>query len=103
MSNNDFIIDNGILIDYIGNDEHIIIPDGITEIRSEGTVSMFYGGYKRELKVTKITLPVGLKIIRSSAFQYCKWLTDICLPDGIEEIGESAFSHCEKLESLIIY
>lgn len=102
MSNNDFIIDNGILIDYIGNDEHIIIPDGITEIRSEGTVSMFYGGYKRELKVTKITLPVGLKIIRSSAFRYCKWLTDICLPDGIEEIGESAFSHCEKLTAINI-
>ena len=29
---NDFVINNGVLTKYTGNDENIVIPDGVTSI-----------------------------------------------------------------------
>lgn len=46
-----------------------------------------------------ITYGTGLKIIGSSAFQYCSALSDICYPEecNLETIGNSAFEYCDSL------
>ena len=58
MSNiNDFIIENGVLIKYVGEEENVIIPDGITQI---GQMA-----FERCYDITSIRFPNGLSNIGS--------------------------------------
>ncbi len=94
MSNiNDFIIENGVLKEYVGNDEEVIIPEGIVRI-GEGA---FYG---RE-DIVSVTIPDGVTSIGEKSFFGCVLLTDITIPDSVTEIGDSAFWGCESLNVAI--
>lgn len=101
-NNNEFEINNGVLIGYTGCDSVIEIPDGVTEIRTRKCYSIFVGEWNRELKVEKIILPSSLRIIGKHAFYGCEWLTDIVLHDGIEEIESDAFYECKRLKTITI-
>ena len=101
-NSSEFMINNGVLTGYTGCDSVVEIPDGVTEIRTDGRSGIFQGNWKRELKVKKIILPSSLRIIGKKAFYGCEWLFVIALHDGIEEIGEEAFYGCKRLKSLTI-
>ena len=60
---NDFIIENGILIKYTGNERNIVIPDEVTEIGK----SAFYSC----LSVTSVKLHNKITKIGDSAFSDC--------------------------------
>lgn len=51
-------------------------------------------------KLTKIKLPESLRIIETSAFEYCRNATEIYIPSSVYKIGVSAFYHCTSLTSL---
>ena len=51
-SANDFIIENGILKEYTGSDEVVVIPEGVTEIGGSA--------FKYQHKLTKIVFPESL-------------------------------------------
>ena len=86
----DWTIKNGILLKYNGCDEHVVIPDGVTEI-CENAFDYFS---KERLK--SITFPENVKKIAHHAFYECKHLERVCIKDA-EAIGDSAFAYCEKL------
>ena len=94
MNNNNFIIENGVLVKYQGTDEDIIVPEGVHSIGS----SAFY--YCENLQ--SITLPDGLQSIGKSAFCICKNLQSISMPDGLQSIEEGTFKHCENLQSITL-
>ncbi len=96
----DFIIYDGILYKYIGNDEIVRIPGTyyqngkrmqVTEIES-------YAFEKNE-SIETIILPNTIKIINGHAF-YDLNIKSIKLSKNIEEINEYAFYNCPKLEYL---
>ena len=70
----------------------VVIPEGITEIRSEAF------SYSR---LEHVRLPESLRTIGANAFESCN-LKDLAIPDGVAEIGESAFSWCMELESVTL-
>lgn len=66
---------NGVLKKYVGTDEAVVIPDGVTEIGE--------AAFRFCENLKSVTIPEGVLHIGKSAFAY---------------IGEEAFSDCENLK-----
>ena len=91
---NIFDIEDGILVEYHGSDEHVVIPDGVTEIADE----VFDGCSS----LVSVTLPDTLTVIGGSAFAECSNLSQINIPFGVTSIGDMAFISCTSLRSIVI-
>ncbi len=90
----DFVItDDGALVQYMGNDTEVIVPEGVTRI---GTA---FSGRK---DITKIVLPDGLLYISKNAFKDCSGLTELIIPDTVLEIEYRAFDGCANIKELVI-
>lgn len=95
----DFILSkNGkAVLGYNGNDENVIIPDGIEKIGKHAFVSE---------GIKSIKLPNTLMEISAAAFAYCHNLEHIDFGNGIKNIGdlgpESIFSECMSLKTIEI-
>lgn len=118
MSNaSDFVIENGVLIKYVGPGGDVVVPENVTAIGfgafkdSVNIVSVhlpdsidiilsqaFWGC----VNMTNIHLPKSMKLIESSAFCMCLKLKELELPAGITELKESMFRRCESLERIVI-
>ena len=85
----DFIIKNGVLEKYTGNETKVVIPDSVTVIGG----GAFWGC--ESLK--EITIPDSVTEIGGHAFYYCLSLKEITIPDSVIDIGECAFKGCEDL------
>ena len=95
MSNvKDFVIENGVLKQYVGNGGDVVIPDDVYEIGR----SAFSGC--REL--TSVTFPNRLITIRMSAFQNCEGLTQITIPARVDSIEDWAFQGCTGLTDVTV-
>lgn len=51
-------------------------------------------------KVTSVSIPQGVKIIRRFAFLNAGSLKSITVPEGVTEIGERAFANCSSLTTV---
>ena len=90
------VYDNGtdkILLEYIGNESNIVIPEDITKIGD-------YAFYDND-NIRTVVFSSNLKEIGSNAFYYCDGLTEITIPANIEYLGNSAFFGCGSLRSVI--
>lgn len=91
---NNFIIDNGVLLYYLGSGGEVLIPAGVTSIGDW----VFYG----RADITSIIVPSSVVSIGVSAFERCSALISISLTNNITSIGYSAFYGCESLSSITI-
>jgi len=120
----DFYIEGTEIVLYVGEAEHIVIPDniGITRIGNsafrfylslpnenlksivipEGITSIGNGAFEECFNLTSVKLPEGLVSIGLSAFSNCRSLKNITIPESVTYIGGGAFSLCQSLESIII-
>lgn len=89
----DYVIINGLLKEYTGNDESIAVPTGVTKIGDNAFA---------EKNVKKVVLPDTVKRIGASAFKSCRELREITIPDSVTYIDEEAFYWCNKMEELVI-
>lgn len=96
MSNSaDFqITKKGVLKEYFGSEEHVVIPDGVTAIGK--------WAFSSKRNMITVEIPPSVKRIDEGAFYWCGNLISVSLPSGIEEIGAQAFSSCEKLEQISV-
>ena len=74
------------------NCEKIVIPETVTEIAKEAFVSC---------PATEISIPSGIKVIRSFTF-YLSAVKSVIIPEGVEEIEDNAFGECYSLERVVI-
>ena len=72
--------------------EDIVIPDTVTEIKSNA----FYG-FKN---LTSVTIGKNVTSIGVDAFNNCSSLTSITIPANVTSIGEYAFYGCSNLTSV---
>ena len=86
----DFMIEDGVLIDYSGNSDTVTIPDGVKTIGD----TVF-----KNRKITSVTIPAGVETIGDYAF-YGNNITSVTIPASVETIGMAAFSDCYKLKTV---
>lgn len=107
-----FVVNGTTLRDYTGEEENVIVPDGITCIGRDAftgcqakTITLpdsvveiedngFYGCHSLE----KISFSKNVKKIGVRAFYFSEELREISSMEGVEEIGRSAFSETLWLE-----
>ena len=116
-ANNDYLVEDGVLIAYQGEDENLVIPDGITAIAG----SVFLNNtsiqsvvlpdslkeigdlaFKGAANLTSISFPSQLESIGSQAFMNCSSLAEVILPDSISSIGAECFRNCSMLTKAVI-
>jgi hypothetical protein len=91
-----FIVADGILLSYIGNESSVIIPNYVTQIGDYA----FIGNYN----IKEVTLHKNITSIGISAFESCAYLETVNIPEDSKliNIGESAFQGAEALTSFTI-
>lgn len=90
----EYRVENGILVSYVGNEDNVVIPNGITEIGADAFWSY--------TKLTSVTIPNSVKSIGEYAFQGCTSLTSVTIPNSVTSIGKQAFGGCTSLTIVTI-
>lgn len=99
-SEEDFVIEDGVLIKYKGSASEVVIPEGVTEIGGADYANK--NGLNYNSTIQKVVLPKTLKEIRGYAFYMCTGLSEIEIPEGVTTIGAMAFEDCRGLTEIII-
>lgn len=86
MSNiNDFVInEDGALVEYIGTESEVIIPDSVKCVGIGNSV------FSSE-NVKSVIIPKSVKSICGCAFSGCETLESITIPNSVKTIGIGAF------------
>lgn len=82
------------LYEYVGNDAHVTIPDGVTRIEDEA--------FSNNEDIESVHLPEGVESIGSCAFRGCTKLESINLPSTLTELENNAFDSCSSLKSIVL-
>ena len=90
----DFEIEDGVLKNYIGNAEQVVIPNSVTSIGD--------GAFSGCDSLAEIVIPNSVTSIGNGAFYYCGSLAEIVIPNSVTSIGDSAFSGCKSLVDIVI-
>lgn len=91
---NEFIIKDGVLIQYNGFDSEITIPNGVSKIENK----TFY----RCNFLTKIVIPNSVIEIGEYAFADC-YLENIKLPENLKLVGKYAFANTKLKSEEIVF
>ena len=92
-AHNDFVIINGVLVEYLGTKGDVAIPKGVTSI---GPYAFAY------CDLSSVVIPDGVTEIRAGAFAGCSSLAGVTIPESVTVIGDSAFEDCECLTKVTI-
>ena len=90
----DFVIENGILIKYNGPGGVVRIPHGVTAIGE--------GVFKNRDDITGVVIPKTVTKIGNRAFMGCTGLVAAAIPNTVEVIGEYAFHSCRSLKKVVL-
>lgn len=87
-----FVIENGILVQYIGNGGNVVIPEGVKEI---GTAV-----FAQNNDLISVIIPEGVEKLGDSVFANCKNLVSVVMADSVKSIGKDCFNGCVNLSEL---
>lgn len=106
-----FIIENGILKQYLGDAKEVIIPEGVTAIeghdrydKDKMAIKLYpiEGAFEGCGSLERIILPNSVERIGERAFAHCHRLEEINLPESLTEVGNHAFQECVNLKGIIL-
>ncbi len=89
----DYVVEDGRLMEYLGADTELIIPDSL------GITRVNYRALYQNETIRRVVIPEGVTSLGQDAFAYCTALEEVVLPESLEEIG-SAFSWCKALKKI---
>lgn len=81
------------LIRYRGNDEHVCVPAGVTNIGR--------GAFADNTTLRSVILPDSVRRIESAAFKNCYRLSSVGLGSNMEVVGVSSFENCISLRKIV--
>lgn len=83
IQTSEFVIDRGIFLRYLGNEESVTIPNGVFVIGN--------GAFKDNLTIRKITFSKTVNEIEKNAFEGCSNLIKIENYSNIAKFGDECF------------
>ena len=86
------VIDGGVLLEYNGNSDNVIIPNGIIAIGD--------WVFCQNETVKSVFIPETVTSIGHGCFMGCKNINNINIPESISFIGFAAFKNCETLKKI---
>lgn len=89
-----FVIRDAILKKYEGDEENVIIPDGITGIDDYA----FYGAKN----MRSVRIPDTVRELGSNVFYNCESLASAVIPDSVAWAGSALFSKCRSLKNAVL-
>lgn len=89
----EFVVKDGVLVEYKGNGGKVVVPAGVTVIGRNA--------FANHNSVQEVILPDGITEIEDRAFSECS-LESISLPDTVAYIGDAAFFNCKLLKEISI-
>ena len=92
--NNKYIIENGVVIEYNGNDKKITLPNN-----AEIVGSLIVGNVN---EIVEVIIPEGYTTISADAFANFDSLQKVRLPSTLVELGERTFLGCKNLTEIEI-
>ncbi len=107
-----FIIEDGVLMDYVGNQSYVVIPDNVKKINEaafwskDSIEGVVISGSVTEIgdyafwscdALRYVHFEEGVQKIGDTVFWSCPSLKDVNLPTSIKEIGNDAFANCDAL------
>gem|GEM_PF-808677 len=111
----DFVVENGVLVEYNGMGGHLTIPENVREIAGQvfqyrnDIYSLKFGPNLRKIgaeafayntELSSIEFSNGLETIGENAFYEASKLTELLLPDSVTEIGANAFAKAMTLQKV---
>ncbi len=87
------IVLNGILYSYIGHEQIVSIPEGVTKIEDDA--------FKNKNMFREVVFPNTVNTIGARAFYGCSGLEHILFSNSIEEIGFDAFCGCGMKDVIV--
>lgn len=91
----DFVIKDGVLIKYNGNDEIVVIPDNVLVIGKDAFADC--------TNISSVFIPNSVISISDRAFKGCESLIDVSFSDSIKNIGNDVFEDCFHLKHANFY
>lgn len=88
-----FLIEDDVLIKYLGSSEYIEIPSKVTCIG--------VGAFWNNLFIKEVIIPKSVVTIKGDAFVYCENLEKVNIPSQVSSIGDNPFAGCPKLELIV--
>jgi len=85
----DFVIEEGVLKKYTGNNAEVIIP--------EGTKAIYRNAFRANEHIIRVEIPDSVATIGSGAFELCGDLRYVRLPSGLRHIPAQCFNSCYDL------
>ena len=115
--NRDFLIENGVLKRYRGNDGRVVIPGDVKIISSwsfckcihitdveipDSVTEICDGAFQESLRLERVMISGSVSKIGGSAFAWCRNLKSVTIAPGVKVIGNSAFEHCSSLPRITL-
>ncbi len=94
LSNDCFVIRDGVLIQCSSECVDAVIPEGVKAIGKEAFCNCN--------NLRRVIIPNGVISIGDSAFSLCRELEQVMLPDSLMKIGGLAFYCCERIKEIVI-
>ena len=85
----DFGVIDDRLVEYIGNEVNVTIPEGISYIDA--------GVFWDKQSIREVILPETLRVIGGDAFIYCEEISEIVIPKNVKKMGDNPFGGCVNL------
>ena len=110
-----FVIADNKLVQYIGTDSVVVIPNEVKRIGAEAfkgnqsikeviipdsVTEIGEGAFEGCENLEKVTMPKELKTIEERVFRNCISLKEITLPEQLETIRYFAFEECQSLQTI---
>ncbi len=86
-----FIIKDGVLEQYDGSDEVVVIPEGVTRIAEKA--------FEENETITEVIMPDTVTSIESYAFKKCGNLKKVAFSPALETIEYGCFEECRALKA----
>ncbi|MGN0797379.1 MAG: leucine-rich repeat domain-containing protein [Christensenellales bacterium] len=90
----DFVIKDGVLTAYKGNDSVVVLPNSVKII---GEKAFYYNE-----SISEVELGASVHTIMAKAFEGCKALNYFVAYEGLSSIGDDAFYNCASLAEVVL-